>query len=293
MPVAPRRPPLLRARVFRGTWAVAAGVLTKDELRSSAWRRLRQDVYADAALTVDHRLLARGVSLVMPRSAALGGLTAAMLWGAGELVTVEDPVEVVLPPAARWSPGPGVVARSAPLDGDVVQAGSWLRWTGRVRTAVDLVRRDRTDEAVVLLDRLVCARVVDLGAVRAAVEALPRCRGSAYARRAAALADGLAESPQETRLRLLLHRSGLPPPVAQYEVRSAGRFVARVDFAWPERRLALEYDGAWHGAPDQLPRDRRRINGLTAADWRVHFVTMSDLRRPDELLADLARALSR
>ncbi len=81
--------------------------------------------------------------------------------------------------------------------------------------------------------------------------------------------------------------------MAQYEVRCAGRFLARVDFAWPECRLALEYDGAWHGAPDQLPRDRRRLNGLTAADWRVHFVTKNDLRRPDILLADLSRALSR
>ncbi|PRY51956.1 T/G mismatch-specific endonuclease [Geodermatophilus tzadiensis] len=157
---------------------------------------------------------------------------------------------------------------------------------------MDLARRDGTDEAVVLLDRLVHARVVDLADVRSAVAVLPRCRGSAYARRAVALADGLAQSPPETRLRLLLHRSGLPRPVAQYEVRSGGRFVARVDFAWPEHRLALEYDGAWHGAPDELPRDRRRINGLLAAGWRVHFVTKSDLRRPDVLLADLARILS-
>jgi very-short-patch-repair endonuclease len=73
----------------------------------------------------------------------------------------------------------------------------------------------------------------------------------------------------------------------------AGRFVARVDFAWPQHRLALEYDGAWHATPEPLPRDRRRINGLTAADWRVHFVTTSDLRRPDVLLADLTRALER
>ncbi|PRY51957.1 hypothetical protein LY71_101329 [Geodermatophilus tzadiensis] len=123
VPVAPRRPPLLRGRVFRGTWAVAAGVLTADELRSSAWRRLRQDVHADAALPVDHRLLARGVSLVMPRSAALGGLTAAVLWGAPDVATAEDPVDVVLPPGTRWSPGPGVAVRSAPLDGEVVRDG--------------------------------------------------------------------------------------------------------------------------------------------------------------------------
>jgi hypothetical protein len=284
---------VLRGRVFRGTWAVATGVLTPDQLRSAAWRRLRRDVYADAALPVDHRLLARGVSLVAPPAHAFGSLTAAVLWGAGEFATAEDPVEVVLPPGTRWTPGPGVLVRSARLDGDVVHDGRGLRWTDRVRTAVDLIRRDDGDESVVLLDRLVHARVVDLADVREAVTALPRCRGSEVARRTAALADGLAESPPETRLRLLLHRSGLPVPVAQHVVRSNGRFVAKVDFAWPDRRLALEYDGAWHGDAEQFPRDRRRLNRLSAVDWRVHFVTKEDMRRPAVLLADLSRALAR
>jgi hypothetical protein len=279
--------------VFRGSWAVAAGVLTRDQLRSGAWRRLRQDVYADAAVPVDHRLMARGVSLVAPREAALGGPSAAVLWGVAALATAEDPVEVVLPPGTRWSPGPGVVVRTARLDGDVVHDGRGLRWTDRVRTAVDLIRRDSGDESVVLLDRLIHADLVTLDAVRAAVEALPRCRGSRVARRTAMLADGLAESPPETRLRLLIHRSGLPIPVAQYVVRADGRFVARVDFAWPERRLALEYDGAWHGEPDQLPKDRRRLNRLSAADWRVRFVTAADMYRPDELVDAIGRALDR
>jgi len=279
--------------VFRGTWAVAAGVLTEDQLRSRAWRRLRRDVYADAELPVDHRLLARGVSLVMPRAAALGGVTAAVLWGLDDLASPADPVEVVVPPGTRWTPGPGVRVRSASLTGDVVRSGSWLRWTRGVRTAVDLVRRDDGDESVVLLDRLVAARVADLGEVRAAVAALPRCRGSVPARRTACLADGLAESPPETRLRLLLHRSGLPLPVAQFQIRSDGRFVARVDFAWPDRRLAVEYDGAWHGDPQQFPHDRRRLNRLAAVGWRVHFVTKEDMRRPDEVLAGVAAALVR
>jgi G:T-mismatch repair DNA endonuclease (very short patch repair protein) len=289
--VPPLRPPLLHGRVFRGTWAVAAGVLTEQQLRSRAWRRLRRDVYADAALPVDHRLLARGVSLVMPRAAAFGGITAAVLWGIADLAMGEDPVEVVVPPGTRWTPGPGIVVRSARLDGDVVHDGRGLRWTDRVRTAVDLIRRNEGDESVVLLDRLVHARVVDLADVRAAVQALPQCRGSVAARRTAMLADGLAESPPETRLRLLLHRSGLPIPTAQYEVRVAGRFIAKVDFAWPERRLALEYDGVWHGDPDQFPRDRRRLNRLSAVDWRVQFVTKEDMRRQRQLLADVARAL--
>jgi G:T-mismatch repair DNA endonuclease (very short patch repair protein) len=293
VPVPPQRPPVLHGRVFRGTWAVDAGVLTAQQLRSGAWQQLRRDVYADAALAVDHRLLARGVSLVMPSAAALGGRTAAVLWGVEDLASATDPVDVVVPPGVRWTPGPGVRVRSAPLAGDVVVGdGRWLRWTGRVRTAVDLVRGCVGDEAVVLLDRLVAARVVTLDEVRTAVAALaPGGRGVVTARRAALLADGLAESPPETRLRLLLHRSGLPRPVAQFEVRVDGRFIARVDFAWPDRRLAVEYDGAWHGDPEQFMRDRRRLNRLAAAGWRVHFLTKEDLRRPAQALAGIAAAL--
>ncbi|MDB5733278.1 MAG: hypothetical protein JWQ03_3173, partial [Variovorax sp.] len=116
--------------------------------------------------------------------------------------------------------------------------------------------------------------------------------GSRRARAACALADGLAESPQETRLRLLLGRSGLPMPIAQCRVLHEGRFVARVDFGWRDRRLALEYDGLWHGEPGQFARDRERLNRLREAGWRVAFVTAADLRRPELLLCRLAAALA-
>jgi very-short-patch-repair endonuclease len=138
---------------------------------------------------------------------------------------------------------------------------------------------------------MVAAGVVDLAAVRALAEA-GRGAGSARARRVCALADGLAGSPQETRLRLLLHRSALPAPTAQYRVRDdGGRVVARVDFAWPERKVALEYDGLWHGEPGQFAKDRHRLNQLTAAGWRVIFVTAADLRDPASLLARIAAAI--
>lgn len=191
-------------------------------------------------------------------------------------------------------PGSWCRRPQCPTRPDVVRSGPWLRWTGRVRTAVDLIRRDGTDEAVVLLGRLVCARMVDLGAVRAAVEALPRRRGSAYARRAATLADGLAESPPETRLRLLLHRSGLPLPVARYEVRCAGRASSRGSTSRGRSGVSR-----WSTTgPGAEPLISYRGTGVGSTVWRlatggVHFVTKNDLRRPDILLADLSRALSR
>jgi hypothetical protein len=167
-----------------------------------------------------------------------------------------------------------------------------LRWTDRTRTALDLIRRGPVDEAVVLLDRLVQHQVAFLDDVRKAAARLPRCRGSRQARLVAELADGLAESPPETRLRLLIRRAGLPAPVAQFTVRHGGRFVARVDFGYPEQRLAIEYDGAWHGRPEQLAKDRARMNRLLAAGWRILFVTAADLRDPGALVARIAAALA-
>lgn len=229
--------------------------------------------------------------IAAPKDAVLGGLTAATLWSMrGPLAGPGHPVEVVLPAGIRWHPGPGVIVRTATTTGDVVADGV-LRYTDRTRTALDLARRGHLDDAVVLLDRLVQYRVAFLDDVRRAAAALPRCRGSAQARTVAALADGLAESPPETRLRLLIRRAGLPAPVAQYTVRADGRFVARVDFAYPEQRLAIEYDGAWHGERLQVTKDRDRFNRLFAAGWRIIFVTAADMHRPDTITARILSVL--
>lgn len=285
-------PTALLSGPFRGSSVLRDGLVTRAQLRGARWRRLRPDVYIDAARPLTHRLLAEAVALTAPPQAALGGATAAVLWGARDLAGPGDDVEVLLPPGIRWHPAPGVRVRTAALDGDVVTDGR-MRWSGRTRTALDLVRRGSVDDGVVLLDQLVHLGVADLADVRSRAALLPRCRGSALAREVTALADGLAESPQETRLRLLVVRSRLPLPVAQYVVRVDGRFVARVDFGYPEQRLALEYDGLWHAGREQFVQDRRRLNRLREAGWRTLFVTADDLRREDELVAAIAAALGR
>ena len=66
--------------------------------------------------------------------------------------------------------------------------------------------------------------------------------------------------------------------------------MARVDSAWPERRVAVEYDGVWHG--QNVGRDRRRLNELTAAGWTVVFVTAADLADPVALVARIGAVLA-
>jgi len=269
---------------------VDRGWLSANELRSSAWRRLYRDVYCCASVQVTHTVLATAAAVAV-RAAVVSGRSAAVLWGV-DAAGPDDDVELTVPPTSSASTLPGIRVRRRFLPPHHIAQRRRVPVTSGDLTAVDLAGRLRRSEAVVLVDQMVAARAADLDGVRALASSLTG-RFSARARVAVALADGLAGSPQETRLRLLLHASALPRPVAQHTVTdAAGRFVARVDFAWPEHRLALEYEGAWHGEPQQVAKDRARLNRLTACGWRVLFVTAADLRDPVRLIARVAAALA-
>jgi very-short-patch-repair endonuclease len=290
VPIDPRRPHQLHRKIFRGSAVVAAGTLTRNELRSSAWRRVFHDVYVCACVPVTHTTRAIAAAGTLLPGAVVSGPSAAVLWGV-DAAGDEDDVELTVPPGRSVTAVRGVRVRRRLLPADSLTTRRRVRVTTPVATALDIARWTEGDEAVVLLDRLVAARVVDLGALRAAATSASG-PGSRRARAAADLADGLAGSPQETRLRLLLHRSRLPRPVAQHVVRDLDGFVARVDFAWPEGKVAVEYEGRWHGERQQVARDRRRLNRLTAAGWTVVFVTAEDLADPVGLVARIAAALA-
>ena len=96
------------------------------------------------------------------------------------------------------------------------------------------------------------------------------------------------ESVLETRFLQLIRDADLPLPLAQFEVPG----VARIDFAHPDSKIAIELDGArYHSSPDARERDRRRENQLVALGWRVLRFTWADVtQRPDRVLA-LMRSL--
>lgn len=285
----PLVPDVLRREAFRGSEAVRSGLLTPNRLRGRAWRRLYPDVYLHRDVPVTHLRRAQAAALVVP-DAVVTGRSAAVLWGV-DLATGEDDVELTVPRGRHQRRVPGLVVRRLDLPAEHLWRRLGLPVTTAAATAVRLAGALPPDDAVVAVDRMVATGIVDLDEVRA-LAAAATGRDCARARAACARADGLAESPQETRLRLLLQSSALPRPIAQHRIVMNGAFVARVDFAWPERRVAVEYDGLWHGAPEQFAKDRRRLNRLREAGWVVVFVTARDLRRPEELLARVARALS-
>jgi hypothetical protein len=82
------------------------------------------------------------------------------------------------------------------------------------------------------------------------------------------LAEPLSESPMETRIRLAIAFAGLPLPVSQHPVVVAGRSF-RLDLAYPELMLAIEYNGREHLTPKRADEDLVREQLIVAAGWRV------------------------
>jgi len=103
-------------------------------------------------------------------------------------------------------------------------------------------------------------------------------RGVRRLRSVLGLLDAGAESPQESRLRLVLVRAGLPPPQTQIVV---PELRVRVDMGWPRWRVAVEYDGVQHWLDAaQRAWDIERIALLEAVGWSVVRVSAAMLQRP-------------
>ncbi len=288
MPRSPLRPSGLGRAPFRGTAVIAAGQLTKDNLRSAAWVHLFRDVYADARATRDHLLRVRGAALLMPPGAVIAGRSAAHLYGA-TLAGPDAPVDVASPRPWRGGRGIRVVERRLrPAD---LRIFSGIPVTTPLATAYELARGPVLEDAVVWLDALGRARALRRAELVAYAACQPRHPGWRTAARAVELCDPRAESPPESRVRVYLVLAGLPAPVPQYSVLDNGEFVARVDLAWPAYRVALEYDGQWHADPGQLTRDRRRIRVLNSLGWYVYPVTAADLHDPTALVTQIRHLL--
>jgi predicted transcriptional regulator of viral defense system len=103
----------------------------------------------------------------------------------------------------------------------------------------------------------------------------------------------LTESVRELLLVKAIETAGLPRPALQHEVRDGGgSCVARVDAAYPTRRIAVEYDSyLHHGARRKHVRDLARRNALTAAGWTVVHVTGPDLESGAKELCAALRSL--
>jgi hypothetical protein len=269
----------------------SASDLTPQRLRGTRYRRQTRDVYVLATREQSLDLRCRSLLLVLPDAVLSHQTAAAVLGLPGD---IGPQVHVTRPPGSSASERPGVRTHRRPVDDGEVVERRGLRVTSPVRTWLDLAAVLPPVPLVALGDAV--ARRTGIPALQAAVDGAGRRRGVVRARAALPLIDPGADSPSETRARLLLHEAGFRG--LRHGVRildEDGGWVATADLADPVARVAVQYDGLVHldGGPEQWRRDIDRDEMSRAAGWEVVVLTAYDLRRQDVAIAKLAAAYAR
>jgi hypothetical protein len=258
------------------------------------WRRLYQGVYQLEGTPTTWRSALVAACCAGGELAAASHRSAAKLWGlAGGR---EGQLEISCP---RWrrSQHRGLLVHETKLTRDVdFTAIDGIPVTSVARTLLDLGAVCRSTVVEMALDGALRRDLVSLSELRTTVDELARRGRDGCGILRGILADrspenAVPESEPETRLRRVLIDHGLPVPVPQFVVRDHGRFVARVDFAYPDERIAIEYDSYEHHTGKlALVRDSARRNQLTAIDWSVVTATMDDLRSGGDALCVTIRS---
>jgi hypothetical protein len=191
---------------------------------------------------------------------------------------------------------PGVTVRRCHdlIEPDLVQVEG-LTMTNVARTFFDLGGILTFKEWDAIGESLIIANRLDIGRFEAITERLARRgkRGSKSARDflgLRAVGDPLA-TILEREGRAVLHRAGLPTPVAQYPIPWHPR--RRFDDAFPPERIGLEWDSrAWHVQMAAMAADRQRDREAATHDWALLRFTWDDVKyKPDEIVETVSRLL--
>lgn len=276
---------------FRGSEALRSGALSRYDLGRN-YEKVFRDTYVRAGTNLDARTLAYAASVCVGDAAVIAGASAAAVHGAKWIDSSMPPSVLARDKSHQLS---GLRIHQDSFDPcDVVDVRGFSVTTP-VRTAFDIGRWVASPQSVVLLDSLMAATGLDAGRVRAYGVRRPGTRGIRRLLEALDVVDAGAESPQETRTRLLLIEAGLPKPETQVEVRdNFGRFVARIDIGWSRWRVGVEYDGVHHWLDErQRTRDIERFEDLHQCKWQIVRVNSEQLRRRPENVVRRVRAALR
>ncbi len=277
------------------TAGVSRNVLTR-LVRQGLLRRVVKGVYIDATVVDTLQVRARALALVVPESAVVTDRTAAWLHGV-DLLAPGD--HLSLPPLSIFQlPGQTRVRTATNLGGERTLSGDdadyidGVRVTTPLRTALDLGRLIPRDHAIGALDGLLRLGAFTKTDLLAEVKRFKGYRGVVQLRLLAPVADGRAESPAESVLRLRWLDAGLPEPELQVVIMDEhGREKYRLDLGLEEIRYAAEYDGRdFHSSPIQQERDRLRRQWLHDQDWTVDVLRRNDVFGPHQRAGAILRA---
>lgn len=250
--------------------------------------------FAGAPQTWEQSLMA--AVLGAGESAVVSHRSGARLWG----ILEDDTVEITVPRNRRPRLEGVKVHRSRDLAHHHVIHWKGFPVTKPARVIVDLGAVLPPDEVEDVLDRALTRKLLKIAGVEWMLTELSHqgrhgtgVVGKILDERA--LGKEPAHGQLEPRMARLLRRAGLPAAVFQHRIYTAdGRFLAQVDFAYPELLLAIEVDGfETHGSPRAMSKDFVRQNGLVPYGWRVlRFTWYQVVHQPEYVAATIGRTLS-
>lgn len=261
---------------FVGAEALSSGAIPERAMRKS-YEQLYPGVFVPRGVEPSARQRAEAAWLWSRRRGVVAGQSASAMLG---VRWVDGRQSAELIHDNRKSPTRLIVRTEAVAPGETLNIGA-MQVTGPARTAFDIGRHTaQRVQAVQRLDALANVTGVKVADVEAVVSAHSGARNLRRLRRVLPLIDGGAESPPETVARLVLIDAGLPPPRTQVEIFDEyGGFVARVDMAYDDVNVGIEYDGPQHWTdPAVRQRDIDKQFELTRLGWLVVRVSRDLLK---------------
>lgn len=269
--------------------------------------RVRHGVYAPRSALAKaeseparrHAVEVAAVRLTRAPKAVASHHSAAVIWGLDLLTRPpEGTVSLTVPPGARRGTfaGRGVITHAAQLTPADVTTRYGLPVTTPARTVADIARTSSFMAGVVVADSAIHRLRTSKSDLRRVLANRQRWPGSDRAKKVVEFASGLAESVLESCARVVFAERGLPPPRLQVELSGAGgRFIGRVDFFWPERRVAAESDGLlkYNGAKEAIAELRRDRLLREAGFEVVHFTWAELFGQPERVVARIRDAFDR
>ncbi len=198
----------------------------------------------------------------------------------------------------------GVRQHRGALSADDVTTAQGFRVTSPARTALDLTTLTDVEHALPVLCETLRRRLTTKEALVAKYDAMRHVPGTLASGLAIRLADKRLESVGECRSWHMFYCSALPMPVPQFEVFDpSGVLIGRVDFAWPELGLFVEFDGRekylkyrrdGESVIDAVRREKRREEQICrVTGWRCVRLTWADLYYPAQSCTRIREAFSR
>lgn len=193
--------------------------------------------------------------------------------------------------------------RGACRVGDITRSnGHWI--TSPPRTALDTASISERDPAVCVLDWFVCQGLATREEYNIVFASMKDWPDTLSLHRKLELSGGRSESVGETRTSLLCRDQRLPAPVQQFEIfYPSGLLAGRVDFAWPDHKLMLEFDGRTkylhHRRPgesiqDAVLREKAREDLLRElSGWMMIRLIWADLDHPVHTAHRIRQAMAR